>query len=192
MLAPEVSTNFFQTLGVLPTMGRPFHEGDDAPGAGAAIVSNEFWQNSMHAANTALGSKLKVNGQLYTVVGVMPPRFPVSRHQRGRRYGQHSNSLRKKRTKQGFGGMHVLGRMRPGATAEQARAGRRGVPTKQEAHIQFDCSETFLGVSLPAAYITGARSPDCSAPLAACIVLLLIAVVNTANLQIRAGHGAAK
>ena len=50
LLAPEVSTNFFDTLGVLPEMGRPFREGDDAPGAGAAIVSHEFWQNSMHAS----------------------------------------------------------------------------------------------------------------------------------------------
>src|SRR5579863_5929099 len=74
-LAPEVGTNFFQTLGVMPEIGRPFREGDDAPGAGAAIVSHEFWQTSLRGNRDVLGSKLKVNGHFYSIVGVMPPGF---------------------------------------------------------------------------------------------------------------------
>jgi predicted permease len=182
MLAPEVSPNFFQTVGVLPAIGRPFGKEDDAPGAGAAIVSHEFWRNSMHGSKSVLGSKLKVNGQLDTVVGVMPPRFrfPVTN---GKTVWTTFQLTPEKRTKQGFGGIHVLGRLRPGATAEQARA-------EGEAFLR---NKNPTSNSTPAKHfwvypyqqlVTGGSKPGLLALLAACVVLLLIAVVNTANLQI--------
>jgi len=182
LLAPEVSTNFFDTLGVLPETGRPFREGDDAPGAGAAIVSHEFWQNSMHASNTVLGSKLKVNGQLYTVVGVMPPRFqfPVTF---GKSVWTAFQLTPDHRTKQGLDEFQVLGRLRPGATAEQARAeGEAFVRNKKPGSSSAPPAHFWVYPFQET--VTGDSKPGLFALMAACFVLLLIAVVNTANLQI--------
>jgi predicted permease len=182
LLAPEVSTNFFDTLGVLPEMGRPFREGDDAPGAGTAIVSHDFWQNSMHASKTVLGSKLKVNGQLYTVVGVMPPRFqfPVTH---GKAVWTAFQLTPDHKTKQGMDGFQVLGRLRPGATAEQARAeGEAFVRNRKPS--SSSTPPVHFWVYPYQQIVTGDSRPGLFALVAACFVLLLIAVVNTANLQI--------
>jgi len=182
LLAPEVSTNFFETLGVLPAMGRPFREGDDTPGAGAAIVSYEFWQNSMHASKTVLGGKLKVNGEFYSVVGVMPPhfQFPVTY---GKTVWTTLQLTLQQKTKQGFDNFRILGRLRPGATVQQVRAEgeaylrHRKPSSASAAPMQF-------GVFPYQGTVTGDTKPALLALLAACVVLLLIAVVNTANLQI--------
>src|SRR5437868_6988599 len=71
--------------------------------------------------NAVLGSKLKVNGQISTIVGVMPPRFqfPVTN---GHAVWTALQLTPDQKTKQGFDSFKVLGRLRPGATAEQARA----------------------------------------------------------------------
>lgn len=181
LLAPEVTTNFFQTLGVLPANGRPFRDGDDAPGAGAAIVSHEFWQNSMHSRSDVLGSKLKVNGQFYTVVGVMPPRFqfPVTN---GKSVWTALQLTPEHKTRQGFDAFKVLGRLKPGATPEQARA-------EGEAFIRNRKADSSSGPIHFWIYpyqqtVVGDLKPGLLALLGACLVLLLIAIVNTANLQI--------
>jgi putative ABC transport system permease protein len=182
LLAPEVSVNFFQTLGVLPAIGRPFREGDDAPGAGAAIISHEFWQNSLHSDRDVLGSKLKVNGQLYTIVGVMPPRFrfPVTN---GKSVWTAFQLTPEHKTKQGFPGFQVLGRLRPGATPEQARA--EGEAFVRNRKPSSDSSQPVHFWVYPYQQIvTGDLKPGLLALLGACLVLLLIAIVNTANLQI--------
>jgi putative ABC transport system permease protein len=182
LLAPEVSVNFFQTLGVLPAIGRPFREGDDAPGAGAAIISHEFWHNSMHGSRDVLGRKLKINGDLYTVVGVMPPRFqfPVTY---GKSIWTALQLTPDHKTRQGLGNFQVLGRLRPGVTAGQARSEgeafvRNRKPTSASA------PPVHFGVYPYQQTITGESRPGLLALLGACLVLLLIAIVNTTNLQI--------
>jgi putative ABC transport system permease protein len=182
LLAPEVSTNFFQTLGVLPAMGRPFREGDDTPGAGAAIVSYEFWQNSLHGSKSVLASKLKVNGQFYFIVGVMPPhfQFPVTN---GNTVWTTLQLTPDQKTKQGFGAFKALGRLRPGATAGQARAEGESFLRNRKAKSDTGGPLHFWLYPYQQT-VTGDLRPALLALLAACVVLLLIAVVNAANLQI--------
>jgi len=182
LLAPEVSTNFFQTLGVVPAMGRAFREGDDAPGTSAAIISHEFWQNSMHGTSAVLGSKLKVNGQFYTVVGVMPPRFqfPVTF---GKSVWTALQLTPDHKTRQGLDYLQVLGRLKPGVTPEQARIEGEIFVRNRNPSSASDAAVHF-GIYSYQRTITGEARPALLALLAACVVLLLIAVVNTANLQI--------
>jgi len=182
LLAPEVSTNFFQTLGVLPAMGRPFRDGDDTPGAGAAIVSHEFWQHSMRGTNTVLGSKLKINGQLYAVVGVMPPRFRFPVKNVPTVWTAFQLTPQHK-TKQGMDGFQVLGRLRPGATEEQARAEGEAF-VRNEKPSSSHTTQVHFWVHPYQQIVIGNSKPGLVALLGACLVLLLIAIVNTANLQI--------
>jgi len=182
MLAPEVSTNFFQTLGVLPAMGRPFRDGDDAPGAAVAIVSHGFWQTSMHATTAVLGSQLKVNGQLYTVVGVMPPqfRFPITN---GKSVWTAFQLTPEHKTRQGMDGFQVVGRLKAEATPEQARAeGEAFLLSRKTA--SNSATPVHFWVHPYQQVVTGGSKTALLALLGACLMLLLIAIVNTANLQI--------
>lgn len=183
LLAPEVSTNFFQTIGVLPALGRPFREGDDASGAGAAIVSHEFWQNTLHANSSVLGSKVKVNGQIYTIVGVMPPRFqfPVTN---GKTVWTALQLTSEHKTRQGFGFIKALGRLRPGVTPEQARAEGEAFLRNRKETSDSSSQQLHFWVYPYQATVTGASRRGLFALLAACLVLLLISIVNAANLQI--------
>ena len=71
-----VSADFFNVLGVNPTAGRGFSAEDDRQGAGkVAIVSHGFWQRRLGGSLSMLGSDIQINGQPYTVIGIMPADF---------------------------------------------------------------------------------------------------------------------
>jgi len=72
----RVTANFFRTFGVKPIRGRTFSEEEDKPGAQPVVVlSHGFWQRRLGANTNILGSSLTLDGNSYTVVGIMPPRF---------------------------------------------------------------------------------------------------------------------
>lgn len=181
LVAPAVTTNFFDLLGVRPMLGRSFREGDDSLSAGSAIVSHEFWQHSMHARPDILGSKLKINTDLYTVVGVMPPhfQFPVQTET----LWITLQLTPEQKTKQGFDTMSVLGRLKPGVTLDQARSEGEAFWRHKAGGGSSQAASHFWLYPYQN-LVTGDEKPALLALLAACFLLLAIAVVNTANLQI--------
>ena len=71
-----VSSNFLATLGVSPSLGRDFADGDDRPGAaGSVILTHEFWSRTFDGDRRIIGKSLTFDGKPYVVVGVMGPRF---------------------------------------------------------------------------------------------------------------------
>ena len=72
----EVSGNLFDLLGVRPQIGQGFPIGGPFfSGEQIAVISDRLWRTRYHADRSILGSQLRFNGQAYTVVGIMPPRF---------------------------------------------------------------------------------------------------------------------
>ncbi len=72
-----VTANLFPLLGVHATVGRTFLPEEDST-AGAhpvALISQAFWKRHFGGSPSAVGSTLRVNGQVLTVVGVMQPGF---------------------------------------------------------------------------------------------------------------------
>jgi putative ABC transport system permease protein len=122
----SVSANFFQLLGFEAAKGRTFASGEDQEGKNRVIVlSHGFWQRRLGGDANVLNKSLSLNGENYTVVGVMPESF-----QFGREFGQivdlwrpivftpdqmNSNALTNE-----F--LTVLGRLSPGASQQQAQA----------------------------------------------------------------------
>jgi putative ABC transport system permease protein len=115
---PEI----FGVMGAPPVLGRPFTH-DDAPDERPAVVSYAFWHGVLGADPHAVGRQIVLDGEAWTVVGVMPdgialPDADVWRplvftpEQLG-----HRNSF--------F--LSAYGRLRPGATVEQATAALTGV-----------------------------------------------------------------
>lgn len=71
-----VTGNYFTTLGVNAFAGRAFTEADDAPAAAPVVVLNyQTWQGTYGGDPSVIGSTLVVNGNAFTVTGVMPPGF---------------------------------------------------------------------------------------------------------------------
>ena len=71
-----VSPEYFSTLGVEPSQGRFFDPTIDRFGdAPVVVVSEHFWRTRLQAEPRAIGSSLRVNGQLATIVGVGPEGF---------------------------------------------------------------------------------------------------------------------
>jgi putative ABC transport system permease protein len=73
------SANFFDVLGVAPSIGRLYSQADER--LPVAVVSHGFWRRRLHSAPNVLGRALMLSGNLYTVVGVLPRDYrSVMRH----------------------------------------------------------------------------------------------------------------
>ncbi|MDP6605670.1 MAG: ABC transporter permease [Dehalococcoidia bacterium] len=76
VLGSSVSANLFSTLGVTPSLGRGFVSSEERPGSGAVVViSHGFWTRRFGEDPGAVGRPLLIDGQPWTVVGVMPRSF---------------------------------------------------------------------------------------------------------------------
>ena len=70
----RVEANYFDVLGVRPQLGRTFLKGEDEAGRDKVVVlSDALWRNGFGADPGVVGRVIPLNGQGYTVVGVMPP-----------------------------------------------------------------------------------------------------------------------
>jgi putative ABC transport system permease protein len=71
-----VSASYFQVLGVHPAAGREFlPEEDRGEGQRVAILSHALWKRRFGGELSAIGRKALLNGEAYTVIGVMPADF---------------------------------------------------------------------------------------------------------------------
>jgi predicted permease len=122
-----VTPEFFDVLGAPVSMGRTFTSRDTAPGARTAVLGDIAWQQVFGGSQNAVGQILRVNGEPYTVAGVLKPHA-------GWPLGSKLWIVSDKRvppspvnTSQGEGERDVryfeaIGRLRPGVTLELAQA----------------------------------------------------------------------
>lgn len=78
-----ISSNFLPVLGIQPVLGRNFRPEEDsgAPGTHAvAILSDVGWERRFNRDSAVLGKTLRLNGTLFTIVGVTPKSFPGVDH----------------------------------------------------------------------------------------------------------------
>src|SRR4051794_11290690 len=70
------SPSYFDVLGVHPQLGRLFSPQDDGPGISQVLViSDALWRRRFAASPDAIGRKLRIDDDWYTVIGVLPPGF---------------------------------------------------------------------------------------------------------------------
>lgn len=73
-----VSPGFFQVLKKQPMLGRPFEPGEHLEGGPkAVVVSHKLWQSRLGASPDAIGQSLRLDGDAYVIVGVMPAGFQL-------------------------------------------------------------------------------------------------------------------
>jgi hypothetical protein len=72
----NVTPSFFRLLRVRPLLGRTFDEAEGEPGSEKKIVlSYALWQTQFGGDQNVVGRDLRIDGRLYTIVGVMPRDF---------------------------------------------------------------------------------------------------------------------
>jgi len=70
-----VDGGYFDLLGIHAQRGRLVSRSDDAAGAPVAVITDRFWRGRMNGDTAAIGRSIKINGQLFTIVGITPPGF---------------------------------------------------------------------------------------------------------------------
>ena len=78
--ATETSAALFDVLGVKPQSGRGFLPSEDIPGSDhVVLISDTFWREALASDPNTVGKSLKINGFLFTIVGILPARvdFPA-------------------------------------------------------------------------------------------------------------------
>ena len=74
--AAEVTVNLLDVLGVEPLRGRRFRAEDEGSSTGpVALLSYPLWQRRFAGDPSIMGKTIRANGSIYTVIGIMPPRF---------------------------------------------------------------------------------------------------------------------
>jgi predicted permease len=116
--AHEVSGSFFPSLGVQALMGRTIGPDDDRAGAAnrVAVISYAFWSRQFGRDPSALGADVRLSGERFTVVGVMPPEFF------GLDRGMVPDLWVPLAVDPNPSEVWVLGRLRPGVSVARARA----------------------------------------------------------------------
>jgi predicted permease len=132
-----VSGGYYAGLKVQPSLGRGITPEDDKPGAAPVVVlTHQFWQERFGANPAVVGQPLKLNKQSFTIVGVTPPAFTgpsqVDYHPdvtialACEPLVQGENSRLGTAKEPGVWWINLMGRLKPGATYEQARDSLNG------------------------------------------------------------------
>jgi predicted permease len=182
-----VTPDYFRVLGVGPSVGRGFEPADDLPGAPrVAIVSTGFAQRHFGSAEGALDRRLSLDGEVYSVIGVMPEEFenalaPPVEIWAPRRYRAQAPF----ESPEWGHHLRMIGRLREGVTAGQAQQelidiGR--APTPEFERPSWAALERGLVLEPLHTAVTGEVRPALLAILGAVLLLLTIACANVTNI----------
>lgn len=177
-----VSSNFFYTLGVSPKLGRVFTPEEDRLGTRlTAVLSHGLWQRLYGSDPKILGKAITLNGNPYTVVGVMGPELKYPRNAElwvpvVPVLGKEIIEARVYRV------FKAIGRLNPNVSFEQALSNL--VPVSEMHEKEYPESNAGFGVAvLPLTQeVFGDTRPTLLILLGAVMLVLLIASANVANL----------
>ncbi|HEY2014723.1 MAG TPA: ABC transporter permease, partial [Bryobacteraceae bacterium] len=125
MVVGLVPGKYFELLGIRPILGRVFSEVESVYGSHyVAIVSRRFWQNRFGADPAILGKTLRINGETYSIVAVVPDVVPAWMDQTTAPislWTPYASEDMWSEAQRGGRGDSSLGRLKPGVTWQQAR-----------------------------------------------------------------------
>jgi predicted permease len=184
----RVSSEFFATLGVGPAMGRPFTEAEMANDARVVILTDGFWRERLNSDPNVIGRELRVNGIPRTILGVLPRdfRFLSSEARLYLTYKSGPEQRGPAARHSGGGAIHMIARLKPGATIAEAQAqidAHNAAVEKDNPQAKMMAEAGFRSpvLSLHAHHVRSIR-PTLWLMQAGVFFLLLIGAVNLINL----------
>src|SRR5437870_4196591 len=185
VLGGQVTSNYFDVLGVRPIRGRNFSP-EEATTADVAMVTETFWQKRLSGDPKVIGSSIPLNGAPHTIVGVLP-NLPFSWVGPAAEVWTTKPfeiaGISYERIMRGSGVLRVVGRLKPGVTLEQARAALPPLEQGYRARYpdKIDSSSVMTLKTLDED-TSGNLRPAFATLLIAVAFVLLIACSNVANL----------
>ncbi len=178
----QVSWNFFQMLGVQPQLGRMFVADDDKQGATrTTLLSHALWREKFGGDPAITGKAISLDGNSYTVIGVLPPSFEFFR--KDDLFVPLGVSLSPSDAGRGnHSGLNALARLKDGVSQPQASVEMDTLAAQLErAYSDTNSGQGALTYSLLDRYTSELRRM-LWVLLGAVGFVLLIACVNVANL----------
>jgi predicted permease len=191
MPAAVVSPELLSLLGVPPLRGRLFTADDDKPGAPRVVVIAEsLWQKQFARDTAIIGRAITLDGDLFTVVGVMPATFefpfdsedtaqvwmPVRASRFSANWAEQRNAS--------F--LHGIGRLKPGSTIASAQADLSTIAGRLATQYARNASRGVLVRPYHEVLVKDYRL-GLMVLLSAVAAVLLIACANVANLLLARG-----
>jgi putative ABC transport system permease protein len=176
----RISANTFRLLGLQPTLGRDFAEEEETYGNDhVVLLGNELWKRRFGGDLAVVGSSITLNDELYTVVGVMPPRtfFPEHDTQIWTPMAFSPEALRDYRSHNYL----VYGRLKAGETLSQANQEMNVVASRlaeTDENYKGSGAEVFSLQEM----VVGNSRVALLALLGSVAMVLLVGCVNIANL----------
>ncbi len=181
--------SFFRLFGVNPILGRTLVRSDAAPGNDHVVVLGYgLWQRYFAGDRAIVGRDIRLNGEQYTVVGVMPSNFAPDEYGEmwlPSPWGVPTHPLVPDKDPREFRDRNYLdvwARVKPGVTLPQARVELDTIASRLAK--QYPDSNDKVGIAFTPLheYVVGDIRPVLLVLLAAVVVVLLIACANLANL----------
>ena len=187
LVGQEVTLNYFRILGVQPQLGRIFTEEEEkyTPVGTAILISDSLWRSTLGSDPNVLGRTLNLSGDVFTVIGVMPPRFEFVRKtdiwaplggwlKPDSAWFDRGNHM----------GLHTIAKLKPGISPSQGDVEMRQLA----AQLAQDYPDKNNGTSAYARSLQTMMVHEVRSTLLVLMgavgFVLLIACVNVANLSI--------
>jgi predicted permease len=190
--APEVidgmlvNANYFRLLGIAPQLGRGFLDSDDAPGAPRVVLmSHRLWTTRFGGDTAIVGRPLRLDGEMSTVIGVMPPSLDALDTD-DRMWGPLRLSAEQLRSNSGQW-LHVVARLAPGVSLDRASEAARSAVRREALRTPGGSQNIDASVRRYIDRVVGNSRQRLLVLMGAVGLVMLIACVNVANLLVARG-----
>jgi predicted permease len=183
--ALQVSGTLFDVLGVPAARGRTIDDGDAGPGQGHVVVISEaLWVRRFGAQPSIVGRQVRLNGEAFTIVGVMPQSFRFAPFWQTEAELWVPLVLDARRTDRGGRSLRLFARLRHGVSVDQARAELQTLTFRLASAYPATARGLTTGVVRLAEKASGQARPLVLAIFGLSLAVLLIASANVASLTL--------
>lgn len=184
-----VTHDIFETFGISPVRGRVLDADDDKRGSPpVAVLSESFWKNEFGGADGVLGQTITLTGTRFTIVGIIPEMYPFEGVKVWTSMGriEAANLLQDRHN---YFGLNAYARLKPGVSLDQASQEIGEIMTRLAREYPGPLSEEGAVASVLSNSLSRSSKTMLYTLLAASGLLLAVACVNVANMQLVQLHG---
>jgi predicted permease len=203
LLGLRVSASLFSVLGVSPAVGRAILPEEDKAGAQRVVViSHDLWQRRFGSDAGIVGKPLTLDGESYTVVGVMPPDFQYPPPYTATLANTPITfpkadlwvplAMAISQDDVGVRNFHMIGRLKPGVSPAQAQVEMSAIARRLEQRYPGPNTGMELSLTTLHEQVVGSARQALWLLFGVVVFILMIACANVANLLLVRASGRRK